>query len=512
MAIRLGPVLNFRGCDGGVWKLSALVATDDGKAPAFSLSAGGKSPTATGKQLAAFGSGRFHLTLWRYDFQVTQSGTPASVTYQLDGEQWPVAVPARDAAPAIAYASCNGFSSLKLMKGTKVPNALWEDLLGKHAKSPFHLLLMGGDQVYSDSMWEELDVLAKWAELPTEEGVRKKASEGMKRDVAGFFRGLYPRRWSQKAVAAALARIPTLMMWDDHDIMDGWGSYSKELNECDVYRCIFGSARETFALFQQQLAPGEAHPLALPGQAHFSLGCRIGPLALLALDMRSERSPDQVLSQASWKTAYDWLGALPPAAAGGPKHLFVMSSIPVVHPDFSLLENALGIFPGRQELEDDLKDHWTSVPHRQERLRFVHRLLDFQAKSGCRVTLLSGDVHVGAVGIVRSGRAGAATAPVINQLTSSGIVHPAPPGMVLFFLEHVVGKEMSDDRDIVSEIVPIPGTRHHFIGARNWLALAPDAESRYWANWHAETEPYPYIKVIHPSDFSMAAAKVQPDG
>jgi hypothetical protein len=128
------------------------------------------------------------------------------------------------------------------------------------------------------------------------------------------------------------------------------------------------------------------------------------------------------------------------------------------------------------------------------------------------VTLLSGDVHVGAVGAIQSGRysENPGAPQVINQLTSSGIVHPAPPGMVLFFLEHFVGKATSDDRDIRSEIVPIPGTQHHFIGARNWLALAPDAELRYWANWHAETEPHPFTKVIHPPGFEMPDALARP--
>jgi hypothetical protein len=359
-------------------------------------------------------------------------------------------------------------------------------------------------------MWEELEALSKWAALPTKEGVKLAASDTLKRQIADFFRGLYPKRWSQAAVAKALATIPTLMMWDDHDIMDGWGSYPSDLHTCDVYQAIFASARETFSLYQLQNAAGESHPLNLPKQAQFSFGCRVGPVAILALDMRSERTLAQVMGTESWKAVYDWLDAVPPADKAGPKHLFVMSSIPVVYPDFSILENALGIFPGRQELEDDLKDHWTSVPHRQERLRLIHRLLDFSSRNQCRVTLLSGDVHVGAVGIIQSARQGAQNATqVINQLTSSGIVHPAPPGMVLFFLENVTGKRMSDDRDIQSGIVEIPGTRHHFIGARNWLALAPDDEDRYWANWHAETEPYPFTKVIHPAGFRMTEAKLK---
>jgi hypothetical protein len=510
MAIKLGPVLNFRGCSGGTWRLSALVASDDGEAPAFQLAAGGAPGAVAAKQIGAFKANRADLTLWRYDFLVKQGAQPVAARYTIDGDSWDIAVPAAGAAPALAYGSCNGFSSLKLMKGTAVPNALWEDLARKHAISPFHLLLLGGDQVYSDSMWEELEVLSKWAALPTKEGVRQPASDTLKRQVADFFRSLYPKRWSQAAVARMLASIPTLMMWDDHDILDGWGSYDEPLQGCDVYKAIFAAARESFSLYQQQEAPGEAHPLRLPKQEHFSFGCRVGPLAILALDMRSERTQSQVMSTGSWKAVYDWLDGLPAAEKNGPKHLFIMSSIPVAYPDFSLLENALGMFPGRQELEDDLQDHWTSVPHRQERLRLIHRLLDFSARNQCRVTLLSGDVHVGAVGVIQSARQGAETAThVINQLTSSGIVHPAPPGMVLFFLENVTGKNMSDDRDINSAIVEIPGTRHHFIGARNWLALAPDVEGRYWANWHAEREKYPFTKVIHPAGFTMTEAKLK---
>ena len=51
-----------------------------------------------------------------------------------------------------------------LWDGSTETARVWQDLLAKHAKTPFHLLLLGGDQIYSDSMWEELGALAKWAE------------------------------------------------------------------------------------------------------------------------------------------------------------------------------------------------------------------------------------------------------------------------------------------------------------------------------------------------------------
>jgi hypothetical protein len=177
-----------------------------------------------------------------------------------------------------------------------------------------------------------------------------------------------------------------------------------------------------------------------------------------------------------------------------------MSSIPVVHADFNTLETMLGIIPGQQELEDDLRDHWQSQPHRAERIRLIHRLLDFAVAKKCRVTLLSGDVHVAALGTIESTLHGVqGNAHVINQLTSSAIVHPAPNGTALFFLNQVAGNVEVIERGINAQLVEFPTTRHCFIGGRNWLSLEPDQDGlrRYWANWRVEGEKYPYTKVIH---------------
>ena len=131
----------------------------------------------------------------------------------------------------------------------------------------------------------------------------------------------------------------------------------------------------------------------------------------------------------------------------------------------------------------------------------VHRLLAASA-SGTRVTLLSGDVHVAAVGVIESDRADVpATARVINQLTSSGIVHPPPPGVVLFFLEQACQMVETIDRGISGAMYEFPTTRHRMIGCRNFMTLQPDAPgqaNRFWINWWAEGEAHPYTKVVHP--------------
>jgi hypothetical protein len=127
------------------------------------------------------------------------------------------------------------------------------------------------------------------------------------------------------------------------------------------------------------------------------------------------------------------------------------------------------------------------------------------------VTLVSGDVHVAAVGVIESDRNDVApNARVINQLTSSGIVHPTPAGMALFFLEQVSDKIETVDRGITAQMYEFPATSHRFIGARNVLTIEPDEVSRLWANWWVEDEPNPFTKVIHTVQMTSQDNFVEP--
>lgn len=513
MSLKLGPILSFREVDGSEWRVAALIVREGSNdPPPLHLQHGAASAASVkGRLLATFKDMNPVRKVWRYDFSVTLADAVRNIGYRFDGEtgEWEFHVPAKGSIPNMAYTSCTGFSSNKLMQKTKDPYGMVRRLNEQHGNNPYHLLMMGGDQVYADSMFDKVPALRDWLALRHDEKKDHPYTADMAKGVEQFYRDLYIEWWNQPELRKLLATIPTLMMWDDHDIFDGWGSYATELQQSPVYQGIFRSARSHFSLYQLHLAEDEAHPSRVSGQQAFSLGFHFGPLAVLALDMRSERTDSEVLSPVSWKAVYDWLDSL----AEPCHHVLVMSSIPVVHPDFSMLEKALSVFPGQQTLEDDLRDQWNSIPHKQERLRLIHRLLDFTDRRRCRVTLLSGDVHVGALGVIRDNRTGTqGTGQHITQLTSSGIIHPPPAAVALFFLENVAGKEMSTDRDISTTMIPFPGSRHHFIGARNWLALEPDEQRRIWANWHVEDEPHPYTQVIHPLDFEMPKASIGKSG
>ena len=539
--VKLGPVLKFLGCQNDTWGVSALVVTDAADAvPVLAVAGLGPTQAVQLAHLAHTGS-----AVWRFDFAIAQTAARQTVAYTCNGVATALQVPANGAQPAMAYASCNGFSDPKLMKQVKDKNALWARMARLHDGvdtirgrkfGPWDLLLMGGDQVYSDSMWCEVPELVQFSGLTYDQRLQYAFSPALRTAVEDFFENLYLARWAQAEVRTALASMPTVMMWDDHDIMDGWGSYSYELHHCPVYQGIFSVARKYFMLFQQQTADAMP-PATLPAQNGFSKGFRMGSMGLLALDMRSERAlhdprtpvvgpatgthssvdlpndqsgnyqPDQVMSEASWRAVYQWLDA-----QEGMTHLLIMSSIPVVHPTFGLLEKMLGVLPGQQELEDDLRDHWTSPPHLQERLRLVHRLLRLSAQKLCRVTLLSGDVHVAAVGAVESDRNDVPpNARVVNQLTSSGVVHPAPPAMARYFLEQACQKVETLDRGITATMYEFPATTRRLIGARNFLTLEPDADNRLWANWWVEGEADPTTKVIHPVQSQQHAAEPRSD-
>ena len=264
-----------------------------------------------------------------------------------------------------------------------------------------------------------------------------------------------------------------------------------------MFKGIYAIARENFRLFQLQARDqADLSGATLSDQPAFSYGYRIGDLGILALDMRSERTQDQVMSRGTWDRVYNWMNEQVKTC----KHLLVMSSIPVVYVNSNMLEAALGWIPGQQELEDDFKDQWVSRTHMEERLRLIHRLLLFQKEASCRVTIVSGDVHVAALGYIGSERDPQLDeANVVNQLISSAMNHPPPSSLIIYMMEKVMGDKVEEvDRGITARMLKFPGSSLHFIGKRNWLSLTFDDKNRIWGEWYAEGEATAYTKVVHP--------------
>ena len=508
MAWSLGPILQFRGVDSrGLWCVSVMMVGALAEAAPAARCDNPSAQIAAARLIAQVPLSQPTRSVWRVDLAVPLNAGRVHGT--VSGLAFSFYVPVPGESPRMAYGSCNGFSDPKLMKHVDRANDRWLHMAGLHEQSPYHLLLLGGDQVYSDEMWKTVPELTAWLKLDKAARLSAPFSRSMRRQVDALFARIYVERWAQPEVAAMMARLPSVMMWDDHEIIDGWGSYPAEQHSCPVYQGIFQVARRYFRIFQWQCGDNEVHPAAIPDQDSFSLGfAGLGEMVLLVPDLRSERQPalpdpitgkqlpERILSPASWEAIYRWMST----RGSGHRHLLLMSSIPVAYLDLSAIEKLLDTLPGQQELEDDLRDHWRSNMHLQERLRLIHRLLAFatEGERRCRVTILSGDVHVGALSVIESTRdEHAGPGSVINQLVSTGIVHPAPPALVRYVLEKFGTQVDPVDRGITATMQPIRGRGRYLIGARNWLALEPDLQGRLWANWHVEGLAQPLTKVIH---------------
>ncbi|MBU4520066.1 MAG: hypothetical protein KJ677_11680, partial [Gammaproteobacteria bacterium] len=270
-----GPILQFLGCQDGVWGLSLLIVCD----------AADPQPGLT-LHVPAELVGGWHgpvpgldATAWRFDIAVRQTAATQSVAYRLGGQTHHIQVPALGATPAMAYVSCNGFSDARTRKSLQHPLAMWarlgrlhagQDLVDQTRFGPLELLLMGGDQIYSDDIWSVLPELRAWTEIEWFTRTHMAFSDSLRAALETHFARLYLERWNQPETAALLATVPSVMMWDDHDIIDGWGSHPAELHHSPVFQGIFAVARTAFELFQRQML-GAAPPATLPGQnAHNS--------------------------------------------------------------------------------------------------------------------------------------------------------------------------------------------------------------------------------------------------
>ncbi|HEX8337925.1 MAG TPA: hypothetical protein VF621_14410, partial [Pyrinomonadaceae bacterium] len=185
MSLEMGPVLGFRGQYNGDWHVCALVVTKGEAAPALEWTAAGAGGGPADGGRVEGGAPLKSLdghSVWRFAWAVAQAdGAERTVTYTVAGATHSFVVPAKERSREftlrVAYASCNGFSSVKDMKGVRDQDAMWGVLLRQHAepvhwegmpdkRRAYHLLVLGGDQLYSDEIWGQLKTLRDWNDLP----------------------------------------------------------------------------------------------------------------------------------------------------------------------------------------------------------------------------------------------------------------------------------------------------------------------------------------------------------
>ena len=276
--------------------------------------------------------------------------------------------------------------------------------------------ILAGDQIYADEV--EARVLR-------EEDAEKRRQ---------LYLSVYKKFWNNVHYRKVLCRIPAILMWDDHDITDGWGSRidsykaDKDQEFTDGWRRLFETAREMFKIMQVSRNP---EPLDPGFETGFDSCFKVGRAGFAIADLRSNRNSRQVKNILDGQTAYEgriWLPAQMQkirdwvnANKEDIHTLFFVSSVVFSH-GAPQVENwimtvwvkVLDVFGWLKrrhllkgvvkwfdinvgDLRDDINDSWGSEINRKETDRVLDFLFELQnpADGGKRlnVVILSGDIH-----------------------------------------------------------------------------------------------------------------------
>jgi len=290
-------------------------------------------------------------TFWRFNIEVELGEKQQRVAYRINrGPSTGFWVPAKGQTMNIMFYSCNGFSSSVDTDSFSGPDPMWRDVLNSHQSQPFHVMLGGGDQVYNDKAMQETKIFRKW--LMHKNPIHKHNAPfpaEMQNELEEFYLERYCMWFSQGLFGMANSQIPMVNMFDDHDIMDGFGSYPHHFMNSPVFSGLGNVAFKYYMLFQHQSIPDETEKT----EPSWTLGVRPGPyinelsrnlfmslgskVSLLAVDARTERTREQVINPGTWKKVIDRCYA--EIDKGKTEHLIVLLGVPIAYPRLVWLEN-----------------------------------------------------------------------------------------------------------------------------------------------------------------------------
>ena len=557
--VKTGPMLRYDSVDLGqsIYHAYAMIVTEDATSDysinptlqlkwqsATAVSAATADASAlvsaddSNKQSEAVKLYQYHgvegsFTFWRFKIEIPMADHELAVHYSIDGEAHPDSkseaikgltghtffVPAKTQNFRWAGHSCNGFSSGVDETQFNGPNPLWDDMLKAHADKPYHAVIGGGDQIYCDKRVREPE-MQEWNHQDSKKRMESPLTDEVRTCIDRYMFNHYCEWFGGGSFAKTIAQIPMINMLDDHDLIDGFGTYPDDLMRAPVFNHVGSRGYFFFLLFQLFVndevdgVSETSHPnrsmiigaqgTYIPFRNH-SLLCYLGPKQwILLADCRSERKLDQICSKETYQRLFDAVRNLP----AGVEHLIILLGVPLAYPRMVFLERTLsssfnplimlakGLSPGftnnfngQVELLDDLGDHWCAGPHKHERNWLVERVQELSLEKHIRVSYISGDVHAAGVGVFFGYHQHDPSLDPKYSLAviTSAIVNTPPPPAVISLLNKLAGKK---HRSLFycgtkETMVPLFQTdlqdkKHkdkYIIGARNWCSVQYDPTS-----------------------------------
>ncbi len=291
------------------------------------------------------------VTFWRFNIEIELRDQQQRIAYRINrGPATGFWVPAQGQSMSIMFHSCNGFSLSVNPDQFSGPDPMWRDVLNTHQTRPFHVMIGGGDQIYNDVIMEDSKLFSNWLSIKNPlEKHNAPFTPQMQEELEFFYLERYSMWFSQGLFGLANCQIPMVNIFDDHDIIDGYGSYPHSFMEAPVFTGLGAIAFKYYMLFQHQSVIDEGEET----EPSWLLGARPGPyikelsrsvfmslgshIAFLGLDCRTERDQETVLTDATYNKIFDRMHEQ--IIKGETKHLIVLLGIPIAYPRLVWLEN-----------------------------------------------------------------------------------------------------------------------------------------------------------------------------
>ena len=241
-------------------------------------------------------------------------------------------------------------------------------------------------------------------------------------------------------------------------------------------------------------------------------------IAFLGIDARTERTRHQINYPDTYNVIFNRVRSELRTTAGGIKHLIVLLGVPIAYPRLAWLENILtspligpirflskrfgfgsGLFnkfDGNVDLLDDLDDHYTARQHKKERKELILRLQAVAEEHDVRVTILSGDVHLAALGRFysnpRLGIPAERDHRYMPNIVSSAITNKPPPKAIANLLARrnkIHHLDADTDETLMDLFDKDPGNsnmtanaNHSTMPSRNYAIICEASNDRYQPN------------------------------
>jgi len=314
-------------------------------------------------------------------------------------------------------------------------HAVWADLpqiIARECNRNVRFALMVGDQVYADE-WQDRILAEK-----TEAG------------RLNLYLEVYREFWGNIHYRRVLCRLPAVMIWDDHDIADGWGSeltsfVGKTAAFKPEWQNLFNAAFEAFSTMQASRNP---KPLAANPRDGLDFAFKVGPWGFLFLDLRTNRNVKlgHLLTPEQAQRIRDWVES----NSEGMQTLFVVSPVVFSHGSPLLDEKTTRYWPWMMsivdfvskrtrwgkglhtrfsksvgDIRDDIADSWGSPQNAAQADEILDYLFGLQndSQKPRSVVILSGDIHTSGYANIYSADPEHKTRSSIPHITSSSIAY-----------------------------------------------------------------------------------------